>query len=462
VSAALLLLASLIGAAPEILVIDETVVNGLILAIVAIGIAIVALSMRPGDAGRLIELLRPVVIFALIPAVWMLIQIAPLSMVGWAHPVWTSAAAALERSIAGTISIDTGATLLSISRYFCFAGIVLLSTAVSIDRERAGLLLMLLTGVTTLIAAELIIYHLGYFGSFFGEFGDTVKHGEALDCAALGLILSASLGVRALERQERRRTDARRTPARLALALVAFAISLGAVLLNWDRILLFGIAYGLGTLISVAAIRRLRIGRWGKLELVSLAILGAAGFIATTPGIQDLGLTLAWSPRASGSDAIAQRILSDVPWTGTGAGTFEFLLPIYRAADETEVSAAPTAAASILIEMGRPMLLVVMSMTVLGIGMLIQGTLRRGRDSFYPAAGAGCLVALLILAFGNTGVLGPATSSLAGAILGLAIAQSRSWTNRSQATSGRKPHIQLDSAEGLTHLDNRSFLRYQR
>jgi len=436
VSSALLLLASLIGVSPEILVIDETLIDGFILAIVAMGIAIVALNMRSGEAGRLIELLRPVSIIALIPAIWMLIQIVPLPIIGWAHPVWTSAAAALGRSIAGTISIDTGATLLSLARYFCLTGVLLLSTAVSLDRERASLVLMLLTGVTTLIAAELMSYHLGYFGSFLGEFSDTVKHAQALDSAALGLILSTSLGIRAFERHETRRKGAGRTPAKLALVLVAcaaaFAICLAALLPNWDRTLIFGISYGLGTLISVAAIRWLRIGRWGKFGLVALAIFGAFGFIATTPAIQDVDLTLAWSSRASGSDAIAQRILSDVAWTGTGAGTFEFLVPIYRAVDETGVATAPTGAASIAIELGRPMLLVVMSMTLLGIWMLIHGALRRGRDSFYPAAGAGCLVALLILAFGNTGVLGPATSVLAGAILGLALAQSRSWTNGPQ------------------------------
>jgi hypothetical protein len=434
VPAALLLLASLIGVAPEILVIDGTIIDGLILAIVAIGIAIAALSTRPGEAGRLVELLWPVAIIAFIPAIWISIQIVPISITGWAHPGWTSAAAALGRSIAGTISIDIGATVLSLSRYFCFMGVVLLSTAVSIDRTRAHLILMLLTGVTTLIAAELMSYHLGYFRSFLDEFGDAVKHAEALDSAALGLILSASLGICAFERYETRRTSAERKLAKLALVLiacaVAFAICLVALLLDWDGIVLCGISYGLGTLISVAAIRRLRIGRLGRYGFLSFGILGAVGFIATTPGVQDADLTLAWSSPASGSDAIAQRILSDVTWTGTGAGTFGFLSPIYRTADETGASAAPTAAASTLIELGRPMLLVVVSLILLGIWMLIHGALRRGRDSFYSAAGAGCLTALLILAFGNAGVLGPATSLFAGVILGLALAQSRSWTNQ--------------------------------
>jgi hypothetical protein len=427
--AAFFILAALIGVAPELLVVHETIVDGLILAIVAIGVAIVALNISPRQAGRLLELLRPVSVIALIPAAWMLFQIAPVSIFGLAHPAWTSTAATLERTIAGTISIDPGATLLSLSRYFCFTGIVLLSTAVNIDRDRAGLILLLLTGVSVLIAAELISRDLGHFGWLFGQLRDPVNHVEALSSSALGVILSTSLGIRAFERYERRPRVAQGTVAKLAVALVAytaaFVICLWALLANGDRILFFGASYGLATLIGIAAMRRFGAGPWGKLGFVSLAILGAVGFVVTTPGIQDDNLTLVWSSSASNSVAITQRIMSDVPWTGTGAGTFEFLIPIYRVSEEPVVATAPTAGASIAVEMGRPMLVVFVVVVLYVVLMLANGALRRGRDFFYPAAGAGCLVMLLSLAFDNTGVLGKATSTLAGAVLGLALAQSR-------------------------------------
>jgi hypothetical protein len=50
----------------------------------------------------------------------------------------------------------------------------------------------------------------------------------------------------------------------------------------------------------------------------------------------------------------------------------------------------------------------------------------RGRDSFYPAAGAGCLIVLLFLFFMNAGILGNAAAITAAATLGLAFAQSKS------------------------------------
>ena len=57
-------------------------------------------------------------------------------------------------------------------------------------------------------------------------------------------------------------------------------------------------------------------------------------------------------------------------------------------------------------------------------------SLQRGRDSFYPAMGGGCLITLLLLSFNNVGLLGTATSLIAAAIIGLGIAQSKSRTTK--------------------------------
>jgi hypothetical protein len=60
------------------------------------------------------------------------------------------------------------------------------------------------------------------------------------------------------------------------------------------------------------------------------------------------------------------------------------------------------------------------------VALLLQGALRRGRDSFYPATGTGCLIACLLLILGNSGLLGAGSGSLAAATVGLAIGQSKS------------------------------------
>jgi hypothetical protein len=62
------------------------------------------------------------------------------------------------------------------------------------------------------------------------------------------------------------------------------------------------------------------------------------------------------------------------------------------------------------------------------IGLLTRAAMTRGRDSFYAAAGAAAVAALLILTFGNSGALGASVLIIVATVLGLAIAQSRSRT----------------------------------
>jgi hypothetical protein len=84
---------------------------------------------------------------------------------------------------------------------------------------------------------------------------------------------------------------------------------------------------------------------------------------------------------------------------GSGAGSFEALLPIYRdTADSLEI---PTAAAIIAIEMGRPFLSTCVIVALTGASTLFGRALLRGRDYVYSSAGAGCIIALLISLFAN-------------------------------------------------------------
>ena len=103
-------------------------------------------------------------------------------------------------------------------------------------------------------------------------------------------------------------------------------------------------------------------------------------------------------------------------------------MPIYRDIDDPQASTAPTAIAALSIELGRPMLWLILVVIVGAIVFLLRASLQRGRDSFYPAAGAGCLIALLFLSFINSGILGTATAVIAAAVLGLALAQSKTRT----------------------------------
>jgi hypothetical protein len=80
------------------------------------------------------------------------------------------------------------------------------------------------------------------------------------------------------------------------------------------------------------------------------------------------------------------------------------------------------------VEFGEPVLWVAVLAMIGIIIALLRGALQRGRDGFYPAAGASCVLALTLLAFANPGLLTSSLSITAPTALGLALAQSKSRT----------------------------------
>src|SRR5262249_16179137 len=140
--------------------------------------------------------------------------------------------------------------------------------------------------------------------------------------------------------------------------------------------------------------------------IISMGVIVAAAVLAFRPNerMVDLSVAFADSPGAA-IVGLTQRILAEAKWLGTGAGTFAAILPIYRDIGELAAgNVAPTAAASVAVEMGRPFLWAsVLAGLVLTI-VLLRGAIRRGRDSFYSAAGAGCIITMMILSFNNSGV----------------------------------------------------------
>jgi len=426
VNATFVLLACLIAIAPELLFVEGTIIDALIVGIVAAAITIVARTVHADELRRLARLVRPISVIALVPGIWMLLQISPIPGRWFAHPVWLSAASALGKPIAGVITIDVGATLLCFGRYLCFLGIVIIATAVALERQRAAFILFLLAGVSALVAAALMSSDFGFLRLASLELSS--KRPEALVIVVLGLILSGAAVIRAYERHDARqpKTSASRITlaATIPLSTLAFVICLAVLIINSDGVLLVAALFGTGTLLAIAIIRRLRLGWWGQSGAIAITLLGMIGFVATRPGIAELKPTLVLSTQAHHSLEAAERMLSDAPWTGTGAGTFAALLPIYRDRIGAEFSSsAPTMAASVAIEMGQPILWFLVVTALIYATVLFRAALRRSRDFFYASAGAGCLVTLVILSFSNAGDFGPAVSILAGVTFGLALAQ---------------------------------------
>ena len=429
------LLAILIMAALPIVVLDGRPIQGLIALVSALALASVAHSLRPGEGAFLRKILRPFVVIAAVPFVWMVFQTLPMPR-PLAHPIWESAAGAIGERFSGSISIDTGATLVACSRYLTFIAITVLATAVGLDRRRAQRLLFILAGVSVVIgliaAVETIWgFELPAITSRLSAISG------AIDSTAVGIILAATSAVCAFERSETRQT----LPKASIKYLSAVALWTTAAITAWGALMaigsggaIFAANAGLVVLATVVLIRRLGADPWGSAGIGLTAVLVTC-LLATPLTPRSMDVTLALASPASPLTSLTERMMVDRLWVGSGAGTFSALVPIYR--DPTDANRGeppPTAAAALSIELGRPMLWVALMGVLVIVVVLLRGALQRGRDSFYPTAGASCLVTVALLAISDAGMFNTSISILTGTTLGLAIAHHASRSTELKQT----------------------------
>src|SRR5690242_5388040 len=192
------LLVLLVLSAPVAILADGPVVHGLIAAAAAVSIAIILVRIRPGEAGFLSALIRPIVYVAAVPALWMIVQLMPIQTTGLAHSIWTSAIAALGLPLAETISIDPGATLIALVRYLSALAIALTAAALSIDRWRAQWILFALVAAATVSALMVLAPKSGLFP--FISSGKAIEQSGFIPTAiaGLGVILSLAAGLNAV------------------------------------------------------------------------------------------------------------------------------------------------------------------------------------------------------------------------------------------------------------------------
>jgi hypothetical protein len=425
-----LLFASLIIAAPVFLFIDGPVAYGLVAGTTALSLIIIGLRIRPGEASFLSAIILPIAVVAIVPALWMLLQILPMKFFGLANPIWQSAATALGRPLIERISIDPGATLICLFRYLLTLAIVFIAAVMAVDRHRSELILFTIVAAATLVAAIAIANGHGNFtlmpaGSEMGS-----AYEAAIDCAALGVPLAVAAALHTIERHNLQ--GVRRAAFWFGLTIITCLLALAtcalAVVLAPNSNAYFAASCGVATLVAVLVIRRFALGPWGYSAILSIALIVAVAVITVQPMSGTLGVALAYATNAPASMiALTQRIMAEVSWIGTGAGTFAAALPIYRDVDElTTGSIAPTGIAAITIEMGRPFLWGGMLAAIALIVSLVRRAARRGRDSLYSTAGASCAVTLTLLSFGNSALFATPVLIIAASTIGIAIAQSKS------------------------------------
>lgn len=415
-------LLGLIALCAAIPFVDGGVLSAFVPLLVAGGLMLASLQLPPDEAQRFGVLAKPLAIGAAVPAIWILLQMAPLPFSSWAHPVWASVKAGFPGAIAGSISVDIGASALALARYLALVGAFLLALALTISRERAEAVLTALCAATSLVSLIAIGLEL------FGAPANSVRE-ETASIACLGVVLAACCVSFVFERHETRRSKLGFANPKfvypIAASLVAFLICAAAVGLSRSGSLIFAASCGLGVFLAFVVVRRLNLGRWGAGPIGATgAVIIIALISGATGGSSDARLTFVKKDAATVE--LTQRILADTPLFGDGAGTFSSLLPIYQFADSGEPEArAATAAAQLSIEMGRIVLWSAVIAALLGAAWLILASSQRGRDSFFSAAAAANLVMFVILAFVNVSLFGAALPLLAALALGLGVAQSQ-------------------------------------
>jgi hypothetical protein len=423
VSVAFWLVVLVLAATPALVILDGLFAQALVGLVIAAALSAVVVDMRPGEGAFLSKTLRPFLAAVSIPSLWMAAQLLPVPR-PLAHPIWESAAAGSGEALLGSITIDTGATLIACGHYLTVVAMMIAVASLAVDRVRAERLLFVLAAAS--VGAALAPATGMFVPDWFGRMNGSAA---ALNAAALGVVICAAAATCAVERHETRRSisDAAVTSYRILLSCCLAGLAIHVAVLARARAagILLAAGAGVAALVGVVLIRRLGFGRWGIAAVACTYAMGLAGLIlaAVPNGAGDATLLLS-ADATSATASLTRRMLAERLWFGTGAGTFPALVPIYRDLDElARAGPAPTAAAALVVELGAAFFWSALGLALAAVVSFLRGALERGRDSFYAMAGAGTLLAGSLLLFANAGLLSSAPALLLVSTMGLAIPQ---------------------------------------
>jgi hypothetical protein len=394
----------------------------------AAAIMLLLLPFAPeADIRRSVAIAKPLAAATLLPAAWMVFQIVPVPPGSIEHPVWRSAAAALPEAVSGHVSIDLGSTVRGLFGYLCLIALTFMTSVLTRNRDRAETTLFALCTVTTFAAVELLLLQNFSFLKPSEPSDDIADALVAL--TAFGAIVNLALIVRTTERHDTRARHQPQSPrayaGMMSLGTLAAILCLAALIQSTTHDVLIAMTFGWMVVGLVVLIRRLALGRW-TIATVCAAILVAWGGVialrsAANPSVSPLlRFAKAFSAEAG---AATLRMMSDANWAGGGVGSYPALAAIYRDASGVPGETAINTIASMLLEWGSVGLLLTAILPLQLLVVLLRGALSRGRDSFYAASAAACLVTACCEAFCDSSFTDASVRTLAAIIFGLGLSQ---------------------------------------
>ena len=171
--------------------------------------------------------------------------------------------------------------------------------------------------------------------------------------------------------------------------------------------------------------RRLGLGRWTFAMLGVAALVMWGGVVAlrftATPSVSPL-LRFAKVDSAEAGAPI-MRMISDTTWAGTGVGSYHALATIHRDSTGAPADKPINTATKVLLEWGGLGTIVLLVLPLQLLIVLFRGALSRGRDSFYAATAAACVVTAFLETFCDTSFSYITVQILGAVVLGLGLSQ---------------------------------------
>ncbi|WP_245481464.1 hypothetical protein [Bradyrhizobium sp. LVM 105] len=344
-------------------------------------------------------------------------QLVPLPL-SLAHPIWASAHEVLGGLSLGPITADIGLTVSALLLAVAAVSALGVTILVVRDRGRAELVLFVLAGIAAVSALTLDLHRLSPAGAQAAATSEL-----ATTLAGFGLVLNLAIMQLAAERAE--------THHSLLRSIVLGLLSLVGALIS--ALAIFGLSgtnsavaasFGIALILLILVIRRLDLSPLAAGALALAALIGAAIVLTFLFEKGSGPVLLRLVPEMSvETKAALERMLADTRWFGAGAGTFAALGRIYQS-DIGAILTAPSAATAVFAEMGWLGLAALIAASLIALVRLVFGALQRGRDSFFPASAAACLLFALVQSFAGPGLLRPAAILCLSVIVGLGLSQS--------------------------------------
>jgi hypothetical protein len=418
----------LLAAIPVFALTDDWLVQD-VSAIAAAVLLLFAIGASQDELKITVRLLRQIKLPTLFPIAWMVLQIAPLNL--FANSIWPTASTALDEPLIGHISVDPGTTIRALFQYLAMASLMVATMVFTRDRERAETTLFVTCAVTAFMAVEML---LGQFQPFTGIVPAPGNPGAAtfVAIAALGAVVNAAAAVRIVERRLSRREEAHALSPILVfcLGLAGSAGCLGAIMVAGRTNILILAGFGIAVILLVGAGRLIALRPAALGVMFTIFALAAVGTIALR--FEDNPVLIAilrFAASSTDSLSVTQRAFSDLKWVGSGVGTFDTLVPIYREFGSKPVVDSASTIAKIAIEWGRAGSIVLVFIGVQLFVVMFRGALRRGRDWFFPAATSASILVLFFEAFCDTSLTYPSIQILTAVIIGLGLSQTMGRTS---------------------------------